>query len=190
MWTGGRDPEPLLRKMEGLLQKLRDTPPEHRPEQTTLVYLSTHLGCSVPTMRLRIADAEVCKRREDDADYFLELYYQLGNVLGESLAAKTFQIARDVNHRSALAAQKFLLPLIDPDTYGDKPQVVEAQESNTMIKDVPQEVWDAATELEQHQIDDIAMTIDNALKQLSNLAARLTKRVADKRVAEVDDAGL
>lgn len=186
MWSGGREPELTLRKMEGLLQTLRDTPPEHRPEATTLVYLSTHLGCSVQTMRQRIADGEAQRRRDQDADHFVELCHLLGNLLGELLCAKTFRIANDVSNRNALAAQKFLLPLIDPETYGDKPPAPVADESNALIKDVPQEVWDAANETEQQQIEEIEMTINNALKQLEHLVRRFQKRVADRRV-EVDD---
>src|SRR5690606_34578689 len=89
IWHGGSVPL-TLNKAQGLLSKLRETPVEHRPKQTLLNYLATQYMISAQLMKARIADAEAKRRRSDLADNWLECIYQIGNVLGETLLAKTF----------------------------------------------------------------------------------------------------
>ncbi len=187
-WHGGEfQSEAVLRQMEGLLAKLRDTPPEQRPEATVHSYLAKHLGTSVQTTKARIEDAKLHQHRDADADYFLDIVYRIGNELSESLVGKTFAIARDPSNRNAFNAQKWLLPKIDPDVFGEQSATKSTSESSSAISDIPQEAWDEATPEETAQIEEIERTISNELLKLEHIVRRLQQRVANKRVQDVQD---
>jgi hypothetical protein len=182
-WHGGRTDETLT-KAEGLLSKLRDTPPERRPEVLTASYLAKHYGCSVQRMRARIADAEAKQSKEDEADLWLEVIYQIGNELGETLCAKTFAIARDTSNRNALTAQKFLLPKIDPATFGDDAEARTATEPRALISDIPQEVFDELTAEEAQELESQEQVVLQSLAVVEQLVRRVQKRIADRRAEE------
>jgi hypothetical protein len=185
VWHGG-DGHVAITRAEGLLQKLRDTAPEARPDQTTIGYLARHYHTSIQTMKQRIADAERSRSRNDQADAWLETLYQIGNELGETLLAKTFQIARDTSNRNAFNAQKFLLAKLDPEVYGDASETAApaTQESRSLISDVPQEVFDELNEIEEAQLVEIEQALAGQLVKLEQLVRRVQKRVADRRVTE------
>jgi hypothetical protein len=186
-WQGTHTPE-TFKRLEGLLSKLRDTPPEHRPEATVYSYLATHFGVSVQTMQARISNARLYQLRDDEADYYLELVYMIGNELSESLVGKTFAIARDPTNRNAFNAQKWLLPKIDPDVFGESAgKTTTGGEASSLVSDVPQEVWDEISDEERTQMEEIEHTVSEALVKLEHLVRRVQQRVANKRAEDVRD---
>jgi hypothetical protein len=185
IWHGG-DPDRALSKAEGLLAKLRETPPEHRPKQMTIQYLAHQYHVSVQTMKGRVADAESKRRLNDYADNWLEIIYQIGNVLGETTAAKTFAIAHDVSNRNAFNAQKFILERTDPTVYGATANTVEQAPARAFISDVPQEVFDDLDEVAEQQLAEIEQLFANAQLMLTQWVRRQQKKIADQRVQEVD----
>lgn len=182
-WHDG-NVDKTLQLAEGLLTKLRDTPPERRPDQTVAGFLAKHYGCSVQRMKSRKEDAEAKRTREDEADLWLETIYQIGNELGETLLAKTFAIARDTSNRNALNAQKYLLPKIDPQVFGESEAQVVRAESRSLISDIPQEVFDELTDEEEGQVVEIEQAVAQQLTQLEQLIRRVQKRIAEQRVVE------
>lgn len=186
-WSNG-DPAKTLRLAEGLLARLRDAPAESRPDQTTAGYLARHYGVSIQKMKLRIADAEARRNRDDLADNWLECIYQIGNELGERLLAKTFAIAHDTSNRNSFNAQKFLLNKLDPDVYSDSAETrtTTQAETRSLISDIEQEVFDEANEVEEAQLVEIEQTIAEAMIKLEQWTRRIRKRIADKRVQEIE----
>lgn len=187
IWHGGNLAD-AINRANGLLTKLRDTPPEHRPDQTTVGYLARHYGVSIQVMRARIADAEQKRSSNDYADNWLECIYQIGNELGETLLAKTFQIARDTSNRSSFKAQQWLLAKLDPSVYGEAAETsVQQAPARSMLSDVPQEVFDDMSDEEEAQLVEIEQMFSNAQLLLTQWVRRRQKRVADHRVQEVDN---
>lgn len=186
-WQGVHAPATFT-LLEGLLSNLRDKPPEQRPDATLHGYLATHLHVSVNTIKARIENARLYQLRDDDAAYFLELVYMIGNELSETLQAKAFAIARDPTNRNAFNAQKWLLPKIDPDVFGEAAaRTATGGEQSSLVSDVPQEVWDEINDEERVALEEIERTISENLVKMEHLVRRVQQRVATKRVDDAKD---
>jgi hypothetical protein len=186
-WQGTHTQETFA-QLEGLLAELRKKPADQRPDATLHNYLAKHLEISVNAVKKRIDGARACQDRDDDAAYFLELVFMIGNALSEHLQAKAFAIAKDTGNRNAFNAQKWLLPKIDPDVFGETAgRTATGGEQSSLVADVPQEVWDEINDDERALLEEIERTISENLVKMEHLVRRVQQRVATKRVADVQD---
>jgi hypothetical protein len=171
-----------LKKMEGLLQTLRDQPPEQRPEQMVNVYLANMFGVSPRTMLQRLADAETNAGRDSLADYFCDLWRQIANVLGEAIHATVFKIAKDAGNRNAFNAGKWLAERNEPDVFGTQREAATHRDVGGAMSDIEQEVFDEMDATETLQLEEIERNIGGEMTKLGALVRRIRKRLAEKAV--------
>ena len=178
----------------GLLTHVRGMDPKIRPTATTEGYLMQHYNCSRARMRERIADAEDRVRRRkqgyDLAANWLETLRLIGDELSEKLCARTYELAYDLSNRSAFNAQKFLIDKNDSLFAADVENTTRTDGGSEfgLISDIEQEVFDEMTDLEDAQVAELVEADAQIKIKLGHIVRRVRKRLADKRVNDIDTA--
>jgi hypothetical protein len=173
--------ERCLAKMEGVLARLRDLAPkkddpnDRRPKAMPHVFLAGHLGCSPGTVKRWIQYHDGRRNEHEFSDRFCDVFELIVNELSQVVSGKTFAIACNVEHKDALRSQLWLLPRMDPYTYGSKG--IEDTPA-AQVADIPSEVFDAMSEAEREILRQLADQQDALALKTDQLIDEIAARVA------------
>ena len=145
--------ETVLRKMEGLLSKLRNIPEDKRPKSLPVIYLAAELGCSPRTVRVWLVHHDKRRKSSDLSDRFCEIYALITAAMIVTLHAKTFAIAYDTSNPASFRALQWLLKIADPLTFGDE---VIAEDEGTATADITSATLDSLTDEERDTLRAVA----------------------------------
>ena len=169
--------ERCLLKMEGLLMSLRKMPASKRPRAMPTKYVANHLGCATGTVKRWIQYHDGRRDEHTLSERFCDIYQLIANELSEVISTTTFTIASDPGNPQALRAHLWLLPRMDPWTFGDK-QHDESQSAK--VSDIPSEVFDAMSDAERATLQRIADTQDKLAHEVDMLLEQVALRVANE----------
>ena len=174
--------ERCLLKMEGLLTSLRKMPADKRPRAMPTRYVAAHLGCTVGTVKRWLQHHDGRRDEHEVSDRFCDIYQLIANELSEVVSSKTFLIASDTENSQAFRAQQWLLPKMDPWTFGDK----EHSDSRaSQVSDIPSEVFDAMSDVERATLKRIADAQDRMDAEVDALLEQVALRLADSTDADL-----
>lgn len=129
------------------------------------IYVASHLGCAPETVKRWVAQHEQLRNEEELSAQFLDVYGCIANEFAMALSAKTFKIAGDVSNPQAFPAQKWLLPKISPEVFGDRE--VDLSEASSDI--VETEVMEALTPEQRERIEQLDEELEARNREVDNI---------------------
>lgn len=187
--------EKFVTFLEGLLTELRerrpkrdgefvdeDPPEDTRPQLMPHYYVATRAMCSVGSLKSWLAQHRDRREENDTSDRLVEAWDRICDEMGEALSSKTLKIAHDTTHPRAFDAQKFLLPKLSPDVFGNREAAAPSRSSDI----IPQEAMDALTEGEYARIKELSDATDANNSEFDQIINRAARRALADQVGSGD----
>lgn len=172
----------VINKLEGLLSDIRDkrptdTEPDRRPKVMPVRYIANHLGCSVWAVKRWLAQHEALRDEQELSELFVDVYKQIADELSESLEGKSLAIAHNPEHPQAFNAQKWLLPKMSPDIFGDVTVDISRADDSDIVET---EVMEALTPEEREVLAEHDRRIEEANREVDKILAEARRRAQQR----------